>query len=89
MSWFDVPATQMSIFILFESVGVVIEGAFSLWVSLTFQGFFSIILLYGEDIVSYIFIRKFNLFNKDKREKYKENNERRVSIRKRGIKKKS
>ena len=56
MSWFDVPATQMSIFILFESVGVVIEGAFSLWVSLTFQGFFSIILLYGEDIVSYILL---------------------------------
>ena len=34
-SWFDVPATQMSIFIIFESVGVLFEGAFSLWVSLT------------------------------------------------------
>ena len=34
MSWFDVPSTQMSIFILFASAGVWFEGAFSLWVSL-------------------------------------------------------
>ena len=29
--WFDVPTTQMSIFILFGSAGVIFEGAFSLW----------------------------------------------------------
>ena len=34
LSWFDVPATQMSIFILSVSAGVLFEGAFSLWVSL-------------------------------------------------------
>ena len=33
-SWFDVPTTQMSIFILFVSAGVLFDGAFSLWVSL-------------------------------------------------------
>ena len=32
--WFDVPTTQMSIFILFVSVPVLFDGAFSLWVSL-------------------------------------------------------
>ena len=36
-SWFDVPTTQMAIFILFESVGVLFENAFSLWVSLNSQ----------------------------------------------------
>ena len=34
MSWFDVPTTQLLIFILFESVGVLFEGAFFLWISL-------------------------------------------------------
>ena len=34
--WFDVPTTQISIFILFVSGGVLFEGAFSLWVSLSF-----------------------------------------------------
>ena len=32
--WFDVPITQMSIFILFASIGLLFEGTFSLWVSL-------------------------------------------------------
>ena len=32
-SWFGVPTTRMSIFILFVSAGVLFEGAFSLWVS--------------------------------------------------------
>ena len=30
-SWFDIQTTQMSIFV---STGVILEGAFSLWVSL-------------------------------------------------------
>ena len=34
-SWYDVPTTQMFIFILFVSAGVWFEGAFSLWVSLS------------------------------------------------------
>ena len=34
--WFDVPATQMFIFILFASAEVSFEGASSLWVSLKF-----------------------------------------------------
>ena len=34
-SWFDVPTTQMSIFILFLRVGITVEGAFSLWLSLS------------------------------------------------------
>ena len=33
-SWFDIQTTQMSIFILLVSTGVILEGAFSLWVSL-------------------------------------------------------
>ena len=33
-SWLDVPTTQMSIFTLFESAGVLFEGLFSLWVSM-------------------------------------------------------
>ena len=33
-SWFDISTTQMSIFILFVSAGVLFEGDFSLWVSL-------------------------------------------------------
>ena len=33
-SWFDVPTTQMTIFLLFVSAGVLLEGTFSLWVSL-------------------------------------------------------
>ena len=33
-SWFDVPPTQMPIFVLFVSAGVLFDGAFSLWVSL-------------------------------------------------------
>ena len=36
-SWFDVPATQMSIFMFFVSAAVLFEGAFSLWVSLKRQ----------------------------------------------------
>ena len=32
--WFDVQTTQMSIFILFESVKFLFDSAFSLWVSL-------------------------------------------------------
>ena len=32
--WFDVLATQMPIFVLFVSAGVLFDGAFSLWVSL-------------------------------------------------------
>ena len=34
-NWFNVPTTQMSIFILFESIGVLFRDAFSLWVSLS------------------------------------------------------
>ena len=34
MSWFDVPTTQMHIFVLFVSAGVLFYGAFSQWVSL-------------------------------------------------------
>ena len=33
-SWLDVPTTNMSIFILFVSIGILFEGAFSLWVPL-------------------------------------------------------
>ena len=33
-SWIDVPTTQVYIFILFESAGVLFDGAFSQWVSL-------------------------------------------------------
>ena len=33
-SWYDVPTTQMSIFIFFVSAEVLFEGAISLWVSL-------------------------------------------------------
>ena len=33
-SWFDEPTTQMLIFVLFVSAGVLFGGAFSLWVSL-------------------------------------------------------
>ena len=33
-SWFDVPTTQMFIFIFSENVGVLFEGSFSLWLSL-------------------------------------------------------
>ena len=33
-SWFDVPTTQMSIFMLSLIAGVLFESAFSLWVSL-------------------------------------------------------
>ena len=32
--WFDVPTTQMLIFVLFVSAGALFDGAFSLWVSL-------------------------------------------------------
>ena len=32
-SWFNVPTPQISIFIYFASAGVLIEGAFSLWLS--------------------------------------------------------
>ena len=35
-SWFDVPTTQMPIFVLLVSAGVLFDGAFSLWVSLRF-----------------------------------------------------
>ena len=34
MNCFDVPTTQMPIFILFKSVGVLFEGAISLGISL-------------------------------------------------------
>ena len=34
-SWFNVPMTQMPIFEVFASAGVLLEGAFSLWVPLT------------------------------------------------------
>ena len=34
MTWFDVLISQMSVFILFVSAGVVFDGAFPLWVSL-------------------------------------------------------
>ena len=34
-SWFVVPTTQMPIFLLFVSAGVLFDGAFSLWVYLT------------------------------------------------------
>ena len=37
LSWFDVPTTQMPIFTLFESVGVLFEGAFFLGVSVNFR----------------------------------------------------
>ena len=33
-SWFDLPITQMPIFIFYVSAGVLFEGTFSLWVSL-------------------------------------------------------
>ena len=33
-SWYDVPTTQMSIFLLCVSAGVWFSGVFSLWVSL-------------------------------------------------------
>ena len=33
-SWFDVPTTQMPIFLLSVSARVLFDGAFSLWVSL-------------------------------------------------------
>ena len=33
-SWFDIPTTQMLIFVLSVSAGVLFDGAFSLWVSL-------------------------------------------------------
>ena len=33
-SWYDVPTTQMSIFLLHLTAGVLFEGAFSLWTSL-------------------------------------------------------
>ena len=36
-SWFVVPTTQMPIFLLFVSAGVLFDGAFSLWVSLNVQ----------------------------------------------------
>ena len=35
-SWFDEPTTQMLIFVLFVSAGVLFDGAFSLWVSLIY-----------------------------------------------------
>ena len=34
-SWFDIPTTQMSIFVLFLSAGVLFDCAFSPWVSST------------------------------------------------------
>ena len=34
MSWFDVLTTQMPIFILFVSAGVLFDGAFPLWIFL-------------------------------------------------------
>ena len=34
LTWFDVLISQISVFILFVSAGVVFDGAFSLWVSL-------------------------------------------------------
>ena len=33
-SWFDVPTTQMPVFILFVNAGVLSDGGVSLWVSL-------------------------------------------------------
>ena len=36
-SWFDVPTTQMCIFVLFVSAGVLFDGAFSLRVSLSIK----------------------------------------------------
>ena len=33
-SWFVVPTTQMPIFVLFVSAGVLFDGVFFLWVSL-------------------------------------------------------
>ena len=33
-SWLDVPTTQMPIFVLFVSAGVLFDGTFFLWVSL-------------------------------------------------------
>ena len=33
-SWFGVPTTEMSIFMFFKNVGVLFEGAFSVWESL-------------------------------------------------------
>ena len=38
-SSFNVAITQMPIFLLFVSAGVLLEGAFSLWVSLIFLSF--------------------------------------------------
>ena len=35
-SWFDVPTTQMSIFVIFVSAGILFDGVFSLWVSLIY-----------------------------------------------------
>ena len=35
-SWFDVPTTEMPIFLLFVCAGVLFDGNFSLWVSLNF-----------------------------------------------------
>ena len=35
-SWSDTPTTQMTIFVLFVSTGVLFDGAFSLWASLIF-----------------------------------------------------
>ena len=34
-SWFDTPKTQMPIFLLFVRAGVLFDGTFSLWVSLS------------------------------------------------------
>ena len=34
-SWFDVKTNEIPIFVLFVRAGVLFDGAFSLWVSLT------------------------------------------------------
>ena len=45
-SWFVVPTTKMTIFVLFVSAGVSFDGAFSSWVSLIASVYFSICFIY-------------------------------------------
>ena len=45
-SWFLVPTTKMTIFVLFVSAGVLFDGAFSSWVSLIASVYFSICFIY-------------------------------------------
>ena len=65
MTWFDVLISQMSVFILFVSAGVVFDGAFSLWVSLNKLAKSSVYNYYKSAIMVTVFkksiLEKFSL----------------------------